>query len=86
MDEVTDNLPTRVSLLHQAQASKDAVVWDELLQYYEPFITKILFRMGLRGLVLEDARQQVSLKLWQGLKNYKRYEKRTRFRSWLSTS
>jgi DNA-directed RNA polymerase specialized sigma24 family protein len=42
--------------------------------------------MGLRGPDLEDARQQVPLKLWQGLKNYKRDEKRARFRSWLSTS
>ncbi len=85
MDRITDILPTRVSLLQQAQSSRESAVWDELLLYYKPFITKILVRTGLRGSDLEDVRQQIFLKLWNGLKTYKRDEKRARFRNWLST-
>ncbi len=80
----TDILPTRMTLLQRAQVSQDATAWDELLRYYEPFILKILLRMGLRGANLQDAQQEVLLKLWKGLSSYTR-EKHARFRNWLST-
>ncbi len=84
-DRSTDILPTRMTLLQRAQLSQDAGVWNELLRYYEPFIRKILLRMGLRGADFKDAQQEVLLKLWKGLSCYKRDEKHARFRNWLST-
>ena len=80
-----DMLPTRHSLIEKARSRNDSETWEDLLDYYESFITKILVRMGFRGMDLEDVRQQVSLKLWQGLKSYQRDAGRARFRNWLST-
>ena len=81
----TDILPTRHSLIERARSRNDSKTWEDLLDYYESFIRKILLRMGFRGMDLEDVRQQVLLKLWQGLKSYKRDPGRARFRNWLST-
>lgn len=84
-----DNLPTRHSLIDRVRSNAEAPAWEDLLNYYVPFIDKILLRMGLRGADLEDVRQQVLLKLWKGLQAYARDEesggKRARFRNWLST-
>jgi RNA polymerase sigma-70 factor (ECF subfamily) len=80
-----DLLPTRYSLIERARSHNDSKTWEDLLDYYESFIRKILLRMGFRGMDLEDVRQQVSLKLWQGLKSYQRDAGRARFRNWLST-
>ncbi len=80
-----DMLPTRYSLIERARSHNDSKTWEDLLDYYESFIAKILLRMGFRGMDLEDVRQQVSLKLWQGLKSYQRDAGRARFRNWLST-
>ncbi len=84
-DIYTDVLPTRLTLLQRAQSESDDAVWEDLLRYYEPFIRKILLRMGLRAEDLEDARQQVSLTLWKGLSSYSRDQGGSRFRNWLST-
>ena len=80
-----DMLPTRLSLISKARSLHDEKAWEELLGYYEPFITKILLRMGFRDPDLKDVRQQVSLKLWRGIGYYERDEQRARFRNWLST-
>jgi RNA polymerase sigma factor (sigma-70 family) len=80
-----DMLPTRLSLISKARSLHDENAWEELLGYYEPFITKILLRMGFRDADLKDVRQQVSLKLWRGIGFYERDEQRARFRNWLST-
>ena len=84
-DIFTDVLPTRLTLLQRAQNDSAEAVWEELLQYYEPFIDKILLKMGFRGADLQDARQQVSLTLWKGLSSYRQSESGSRFRNWLST-
>ena len=84
LPKFTDVLPTRLTLLQRAQADPDDPAWDDLLQYYDPFIRKILVRVGLRGADLEDASQQVCLKLWKGLASYRRKESGSCFRNWLS--
>ena len=83
-NQFTDVLPTRLTMLQRAQADPDDPAWGDLLEYYDPFIRKILLRIGLRGADLEDAHQQVRLKLWKGLTAYRRDESRGRFRNWLS--
>ncbi|MCM8535971.1 MAG: sigma-70 family RNA polymerase sigma factor [Lentisphaeraceae bacterium] len=81
----TDHLPTRVSLLQRASVEQQADAWDELLKYYEPFVKKVLLRWGVSGSDLDDLKQQVFMRLWKGLSNYKRLENGSRFRNWLST-
>ncbi len=79
-----DAMRTRVSLLQRASDGSDALAWEELLSYYEPFISKVLQSMGFRGADLDDARQNVSLVLWKGLKSYDRDPERAKFRSWFA--
>jgi len=85
MPMTPDMLPTRHSLISKARSLHDEGAWENLLGYYEPFITKILIRMGFRDADLKDVRQQVSLKLWKGIGSYQRGEHQARFRNWLST-
>lgn len=75
---------TRVSLLQRASDGSDQLAWEELLGYYEPFISKVLQAMGFRGADLDDARQQVSLLLWKGLQSYDRDPERAKFRTWFA--
>lgn len=78
-------LPTRVSLLQQVKADRHDPAWNELLEYYTPFVNKILGRMGLKGSDLDEVRQLVLIRMWEGLDKYHRDEKQARFRNWLST-
>ncbi len=77
-------LRTRVSLLQRARDGKSDLAWKELLGFYEPFVSKVLGSMGFRGADLEDARQQVSLRLWKGLKDYERDPEGAKFRTWFA--
>ncbi len=78
------NLPTRISLLQRAQSGSDHPDWDELLQYYEPFIRRFLISMGIPTSDVDDVCQQVLSRLWQELVNYRRDAEHARFRTWLA--
>jgi RNA polymerase sigma factor (sigma-70 family) len=79
-----DMLRTRVSLLVRAREEDCHLAWEELLGFYEPFVSKVLGSMGFRGADLDDARQQVSLRLWKGLQKYERDPERAKFRTWFA--
>ncbi len=83
MSEPSPHLITRQTLLERVQNDADHPQWDEWLVFYEDFITALLYRMGFRHSNLEDAKQQVFLKIWQVLPQYKRGAKVGHFRSWL---
>ncbi|MBB3206550.1 RNA polymerase sigma-70 factor (ECF subfamily) [Rhodopirellula rubra] len=78
------NLPTRITLLERAQSGKDHPDWNELLQYYEPFIRRFLIGMGTSPSDVDDVCQQVLSRVWQELVNYRRVEEKARFRTWLT--
>ena len=80
-----DLLHTRASLLGQARDGKNDLAWEELHRYYEPFVKKILLGMGFKGANLDDAKQQVFIRLWSGLSSYQREPERAKFRSWFAT-
>lgn len=75
---------TRVTLLHRAREGKDNLAWEELMEIYAPFVSKVLAGMGFRGADLDDARQMVFIRLWKGLRNYERDEDRAKFRTWFA--
>ncbi len=75
---------TRASLLVRAQSRPDHPSWEELLELYRPFITRILGHIGLRDANLEDVKQHVLLNLWTGLPLYRKTDAATKFRSWLA--
>lgn len=78
------NLPTRITLLQRAQSGQDHPDWDELLQYYEPFVRRVLMGMGITAPDLDDVCQQALARLWKELVNYRRQEEHARFRTWLT--
>ena len=41
--------------------------------------------MGFKGANLDDAKQQVFIRLWSGLSSYQREPERAKFRSWFAT-
>ena len=63
---------TRISLLERARVSGSELAWEELHAIYEPFVLRLLGSMGMKGADLEDARQQVFVKLWKNLRSYRR--------------
>lgn len=79
-----DALQTRISLLQRACENSSPLAWKELLGFYEPFVSKVLGSMGFRGSDLDDARQQVFLRLWKGLQSYERDPARAKFRTWFA--
>lgn len=83
MQSTSDSF-TRVSLLQLALEDSDSPAWEELLRYYEPFVRRSLFHLGVKNPEVDDVCQQVLTRLWQQLKNYRRDEKRARFRTWLT--
>ncbi|WP_404309232.1 RNA polymerase sigma factor [Neorhodopirellula lusitana] len=84
MNSQSQNLPTRISLLELAQSGKDHPAWEELLDYYRPFIRQILTHLGVTPSDLDDACQLALMRLWRDLVNYQHQPNRARFRSWLS--
>lgn len=81
---VQDSLLTKVSLLQRAREDENHPAWEELLKYYEPFVSKVLASMSFRGPDLDDAKQQVFVKLWKGLHTYERDPERALFRTWFA--
>ena len=84
LNKSSDIHKTRVSLLNRASVGNHELAWEELVGYYEPFVKSILGAMSFRGADLEDASQQVFIRLWKGLHSYKRDERRAKFRTWFA--
>jgi len=84
MNDSQDNLPTRISLIHQAVSRTDHPVWDELLKYYDPFITSVLRKMNFKQPAIDDVRQLAFVKLWENLPAYRKQTGKAKFRSWLA--
>ena len=66
MKQPTDALLTRVSLIQRVKGDRDDPAWSELLVYYTPFVNHVLGGMGLRGADLDDVRQLVLMRIWEG--------------------
>ena len=75
---------TRISLLQRARDGTSELAWEELLGFYEPFVSGILGSMGFSGAEPEDARQQVFVRLWKNLRKYERDPDRATFRTWFA--
>ncbi|MGJ8641924.1 MAG: RNA polymerase sigma factor [Luteolibacter sp.] len=79
-----ENLPTDLSMIHQAVSRADHPVWDELLQYYDPFITSVLRKMNFQKPAIDDVRQLAFMRLWENLPAYRKQPGKAKFRSWLA--
>ena len=79
-----DNLPTHPSMLQKAVSRADHPVWDDFLEYYDPFITSVLRKMNFQEPAIDDVRQLTFLKLWKNLPAYRKQPGKAKFRSWLA--
>ncbi|EMI55634.1 RNA polymerase sigma factor [Rhodopirellula sallentina] len=80
----TGESATRESLLRRAQADAHGSAWEELLQYYEPFVRRTLRAMGVEEGEADDVCQQVLAHLWGRLVDFQPDHERARFRTWLT--
>ena len=76
---------TRQTLIQRLQHSPDERSWEEFSETYSSYITAILRGMNLSHHDIEDLKQQILLKVWKGLPNFKYEPHKHRFRSWLCT-
>lgn len=71
-------------MLQRAGLSTDHPVWDELLEYYDPFFTAVLRNMQFKSPAIEDVKQLAFVQLWKNLPAYRKLSDNIKFRSWLA--
>jgi len=76
---------TRLTLIQRAQDQNNELAWAEFTEIYKNYIYVIVSKMGVYTNDCEDVVQQVMVKLWQKLPDFKYDHDRARFRTWLSS-
>ena len=74
---------TRHTLLQKLQLSKGDEYWDEFVQSYEGYIYMVIRGLGVNTTTCEDLLQDVLVKVWKSLSNFKYEREKCRFRTWL---
>ncbi len=82
---MSENLPTRQTLLERLKKLKDNHSWGDFVLYYKGYIFAVIHGMGLNNLDAEDLSQKVLLKLWKNLPEYEYRPGNCKFRTWLCT-
>lgn len=77
------NLNTRSTLLRRVKDQYDQDAWEDFVKYYEQYIYNISRSIGLNDGDANDVTQQVLLKLWKNLPEFKFDETKGKFRTWL---
>ncbi len=78
----TDQYSTRQTLLQKVKSDKTHQAWDEFVNFYTPFIYKVILQIKPSLKDQEDLVQDVLLRLWEKLSMYD--TEKGRFRAWLS--
>ncbi|BDS06643.1 DNA-directed RNA polymerase sigma-70 factor [Oceaniferula spumae] len=71
-------------MIRHAVSRTDHPVWDEFLNYYDPFVTAVLRKMNFREPEIDDVRQLAFIRLWENLPAYRKQPGKAKFRSWLA--
>ena len=80
-----DIYKTRQTLLDRLSNKYDEKSWEEFIDTYKSYICVIIARMGISEADTEDLAQQVMLKLWKKLPEFK-YNRDKRFRNYLAST
>lgn len=80
---MTERWNTRKTLLQRAQDQDDPEAWDEFVFYYHDFLKMVLTKMNFNQSDIEDAIQEVLIKLWKALPKFST-EGPAKFRTWMS--
>lgn len=79
-----EDFQTRQTLLERIRTRHDEESWEDFVHYYRHYIYIICRRMNLPHHDSEEVVQQVLVKLWEKLPEFK-YDTTRRFRGWLCT-
>ena len=80
---MTERWNTRLTLLQRAQDQDNPDAWDEFVFYYQDFLRMVLAKMNFNQSDIEDASQEVLVKLWKALPKFDP-EGSAKFRTWMS--
>ena len=80
---MTDILNTWVTLLMRLSNQHDDHAWSEFVDYYKKFIYLVIRGMNIQHADAEDITQDILIKLWNILPDFKYNKKKGSFRSWL---
>lgn len=80
---MTERWNTRKTLLQRAQDQDDPDAWDEFVFYYRDFLKMVLTKMNFNQSDIDDALQEVLIKLWKALPKFST-EGSAKFRTWMS--
>ncbi|NOY76003.1 MAG: sigma-70 family RNA polymerase sigma factor [Kiritimatiellaeota bacterium] len=78
-----DACKTRLTLLEKLRDSHDDDAWSDFAYYYRGYIYNIARRMGLSHADADDVVQDVLIKSWKKLPEFRYESSKGRFRGWL---
>ena len=81
---MTDKNLTSMTLIQRIQHQNDDQCWEDFVNSYKGYIYMILRNFNIDSNICEDLLQQVFIKLWKALPNFKYTPDKCRFRTWLS--
>jgi RNA polymerase sigma factor (sigma-70 family) len=74
---------TRHTLLQKLQLSEGDEYWDEFVHSYEGYIYMVIRSLNVDLNTSEDLLQDVLVKIWKSLSDFKYEREKCRFRTWL---
>lgn len=80
-----DPWQTRETLLLKIKNRDDESAWEDFEVYYRHYVYNILRHMNIAPVDAEDISQQVLIKMWEKLPEFKTDSSRGKFRSWFAT-
>ena len=76
---------TRQTLLFKIKNQYDDTAWNDFVQFYRPYIYRVIQNLNVSTCDREDIIQEVMLASWKKLPEFEYDTKKGRFRSWLCT-
>ncbi|MEN9359199.1 MAG: hypothetical protein RL095_734 [Verrucomicrobiota bacterium] len=75
--------PTRITLLQRIRDQHDEGAWKDFVVYYRPYILAVLRNLGERGAGADDLAQEVLLRTWKALPQFRYQAGGCKLRTWL---
>lgn len=76
---------TRQTLLFKIKNQYDDAAWNDFVQFYRPYIYRVIQNLNVSSCDREDIIQEVMLTSWKKLPEFEYDTSKGRFRSWLCT-
>ena len=80
---MSDKWQTRMTLIERARDPNDSQAWQEFVDYYREFIRMLLNKLGVDRDDVEDLTQDILLKLWNALPDFRPSREDVKFRTWM---